>query len=226
MNLYENNGKIENINNENIESDNNNEILYCHKNKTIKNKKIRKMVNDKITDFAYDTCDKLSPSFYKYNLTPNVLTTFSFIFSMIGNLLLIKNKYLLSILYHSLGLFFDACDGCHARNTYNTTIFGDIYDHITDYITFLIYFYILFIKYEKHKNLRVIMIILIIFGLSIFGSIFGCIEKYSYIKNKFIGNLSFLCNENYIKKFHKYALYTEYFYFMVMFVFTLMLYYL
>lgn len=203
-----------------------NDKLYCHKYKTIKNKRIAKLVDDKITNFAYNTCDRLSPSFYKYNLTPNILTTISVVFSMIGNFLLIKNKYLLSVLYHSLGIFFDACDGCHARNTNNTTLFGDIYDHVTDYIIFIIYFYILFKKYEKHTNLRFIMILLIIFGLSMFASIFGCIEKYSYINNQFIGKLACLCNEKYIKTFHKYALYTEYFYFIVMFVFTLMLYYL
>lgn len=202
------------------------QTLYCHKYKTINDDNIKKIVQDPVTNIAYNTCDKLSPHFSILNITPNVLTSLSFAFALIGNIMLIKNKYILVIFFHSLGILFDACDGCHARNTNNITIFGDMYDHVTDYVTYTLYVLLLLGKYKKYRKIQIVIILLTLFGISIHACIFGCVEKHSHIDNKFIGKLSIFCNKKYINNYKKYALGTAYFDFLALFVFTLLLYFI
>ena len=85
---------------------------------------------------------------YNLGLTPNFLTTISFLLQLYS----IYNLTLYSIgsfqFYYLLGYYFDCIDGPMARKYDMVTKFGDFYDHGTDTICFswVLYYYFTYYK--------------------------------------------------------------------------------
>ena len=111
-----------------------------------------------VDNFIYLFVPSQSKLFDK--LSPNMITTISVIFSTLSIYYFIKDKYELSTLFYILSYFYDCVDGFHARRKNQVTTFGDYYDHMSDNIANLIFFYLLYNKF-KNKNYFIYIIIFI-----------------------------------------------------------------
>jgi phosphatidylglycerophosphate synthase len=127
-------------------------------------------------------CDKMNPILYNYNFTPNIITTISFIFTLLVVYFIINGNYVLASLSYILFYFFDCADGKFARKYNMVTRFGDYYDHITDILGFILPIIVIYLnKNISRRYFKTIIIISLIFlYLSLFHT-----KNYElfYIKN-------------------------------------------
>ncbi len=72
--------------------------------------------------------------FRPLNFTPNMITTLSLVFGLLSAYFLYNRLYFISTGLFLISYLFDCCDGNYARMFNMTTKFGDLYDHITDFI--------------------------------------------------------------------------------------------
>ena len=138
---------------------------------------VDKFLFEYLTDYPIDLS-------YKYNLTPNVLTTISFALQFSSVQLLYLNYRVTYFILYLLGYYFDCIDGPMARRYNMVTTFGDFYDHSTD-----VFCYILSINYYiNYLNLLDNTVITLIYGLFLFCLMkhVGCQEKIfnNSLKNK------------------------------------------
>ena len=127
-------------------------------------RKISKEQDNPIDNIMYNISEYLSPYFKKLNFTPNHITSLSFLFGLIGCYYLNKGEINKFAICHCLSHLFDCMDGFYARKYKMITKYGDIYDHITDYVIFGTITYILYKKYYllNHKKLLVLIALLLI----------------------------------------------------------------
>ena len=127
---------------------------------------------------------KLNPIWYKLNFSPNILTTFSLLFTLIGLYLTYNNYYLIGGILYFIGYFFDCADGNFAR-TYNLqTKFGDYYDHLSDLVKIFLLIGIFFIKVKKSKRKKIYKIFFLILFLGLIVIIhLGC-QQLIYFQTK------------------------------------------
>jgi len=127
-----------------------------------------------IDNIIYSIVDTQLPYFYKYNISPNMLTTISLLFWVFGAYYFYLDKYIISAILYFFSYYFDCADGKMARKYDMVTKFGDYYDHIND-LTKIIVFCILCYYKSKQKTIKLIPILIIII---IFTTIFfNCQEK-------------------------------------------------
>ena len=138
------------------------------------------------------------PFWKSLNCTPNTLTTLGLICSILCIYFLYKRNVILSIIFLLLRVYFDYADGLYARKYKQFSVFGDWYDHITDWI-FAIGFLSAFIfskysKKNKHLQYWFIGILVSFFLLNTVQN--SCVEK-EYKKHKkdktSISELSGMC---------------------------------
>jgi len=92
-------------------------------------------------------------SFWKsLNFTPNTLTTFGLIFSVLCIYFLYKRNLVLSIIFLLLRLYFDYADGLFARKYKQTSDFGNFYDSSVDIFFSISGLFIIFISKTSKKN--------------------------------------------------------------------------
>ena len=105
--------------------------------------------------------DLTSPYTYSMGLNPNMVTTLSNIACIITIILLLQAKYYLAAFFLLVSYFFDCLDGHMARKYKMTSVFGDYYDHISDFIKI---FSVLFTMYwiNQEKFFKVIPIIILL----------------------------------------------------------------
>jgi len=97
---------------------------------------------------VYNICEPISESIYKFNITPNMITTLSFACSLISIYFLYNYNILFFIIFSSLNYIFDCLDGYVARKYKLTTKFGDYFDHFTDIIHLFLIMFVLFYRYN------------------------------------------------------------------------------
>jgi phosphatidylglycerophosphate synthase len=118
--------------------------------------------------------DKMNPVLYNFGFTPNILTSFSFLFGLVSMYYFYVDKRILAACLFIINYFFDVIDGRFARKYNMTTTFGDYYDHITDWITILLLLIIMYIKNSwlllKLSPFLIILVILSLISL-------GCSQK-------------------------------------------------
>jgi len=145
----------------------------------------------------YYISSKISGFFHNLGFIPNDITTFSFLSAIIG-LHLFNNNFNINIVIccFILSYFFDCLDGTMARKYNQETVFGDFYDHITDWISAVFLFYIV-IKHTKHKNQNLIILSIILLLTTIYT---GCQEKllnfYQKNPSQSLSGTKFLCKGN------------------------------
>ena len=117
-------------------------------------------------------------SYFKLlNLTANDITTLSLIFGLLSIIMLYKNNYILACIFYFISYFFDVLDGIYAREYNMVSEFGDYYDHVKDIIVTILYFITLYYKFEKPKNSRPIIVIVILLSFILMCMNLGCQEK-------------------------------------------------
>ena len=156
---------------------------------------------------------KTLPFWKNLNVTPNILTTFGLISSVICLYALTNRQTLLAIIMLCSRWYFDYADGLMARKYKMVTVIGDYYDHITDIVfTLGFIFVILLSKYPKKSNLKLVLIGLILFFYSMFVLHYSAVELDFFKKNKKETMLSKLrhfapSNINFFKYFDNSVLY-------------------
>jgi len=118
--------------------------------------------------------DNLNIIFYKIGFTPNILTTFSFLFGLLSMYYFYIDKRILAAVLFIINYFFDVMDGRFARKYNMTSQFGDYYDHITDWIICIFIIIIMYIK-NKYLLLKLTPLLLILLFLSLIN--LGCNQK-------------------------------------------------
>jgi phosphatidylglycerophosphate synthase len=115
-----------------------------------------------IDNIIYLFVEPLAPYMYKWNITPNMITTLGNISWVYGLYLLYNHEYVYSALLFGLSYYFDCLDGYVARKYHLISIFGDYYDHISDVTKGCSY---LFMLYYLNKDLLIHFLPIIILGL-------------------------------------------------------------
>lgn len=122
----------------------------------------------------------LSPYFYELGMTANIITTLSNIFAIITIILLLNNKYIFAGISLMISYYFDCMDGYFARKYNMTSVFGDLYDHISDISkTILILGTLYYI--DSSKFVTVFIIFILVGSISLIH--LGCQENYYEIYN-------------------------------------------
>ena len=107
--------------------------------------------------------EQLGPFFYRMGLSPNVFTTLSLIFAIASCYFLVSRAFLIAGVCWFINYFFDCVDGNFARRYNMTSEFGDWYDHISDWLTYLLMCYCVLITC---KDILVGVTIVILLTLS------------------------------------------------------------
>lgn len=119
--------------------------------------------------FVYKTV----PFWHSLKFTPNILTTFGLISSILCVYFIYKRNAPLAILFLILRMYFDYADGITARRYKQTTKLGDWYDHIVDICVFSIPLLIVLFM-TKHRWFYLVPVIIIMITTTIN---IGCAEK-------------------------------------------------
>jgi phosphatidylglycerophosphate synthase len=139
-------------------------------------------------------------SYFKLlNLTANDITTLSLIFGIIAVVMLYKNNYILTCIFYLISYFFDILDGIYAREYNMVSEFGDYYDHIKDVSVNILYFSVLFYKFEKPKNFKPLLVLVISLSFLLMSMNLGCQEKIYHKdddKKDSLSSLKHLCFKN------------------------------
>ena len=116
----------------------------------------------------------LIPLLSKMKISPNTLTIFGFIFSLITMILISQGYLLISGILIIFSSIFDLLDGALARYSNNTTNFGKFFDAVIDRLSEIAIYVGLFIYFNNDSNS-----LLIIFLSAISN------QMVSYIKSKY-----------------------------------------
>ena len=116
----------------------------------------------------------LIPLLSKMKITPNTLTIFGFIFSLITMILISQGYLLISGILIIFSSVFDLLDGALARYTRNTTNFGKFFDAVIDRLSEIAIYVGLFIYFMNDSNSLLIIFISTISN-----------QLVSYIKTKY-----------------------------------------
>lgn len=137
-------------------------------------RKIPKNLENPFDNIIIDLCDRSSTYFKQLNLTPNMLTTFSLIISLISAIYLYYDWNITAAVLFVVAYFFDCADGFYARKYKMETEFGDYYDHFADWSKIILVLLILYLKSSSMMFPIMILTILFLIPISIQ---MGCQEK-------------------------------------------------
>ena len=143
-------------------------------------------------DYAYSKYIVIPtlPLWHKIKVTPNILTTFGLISSVLFIYFLWKRNVVLAIVFLLLRQYFDYADGLLARKYKQISNFGDWYDHIVDSVFVMLPLILLILFHTKKRIIYLCLLIPAILATIIN---IGCIEKnYKNSNNKGRNSLKFL----------------------------------
>lgn len=155
-------------------------------------RKIEENIDNPIDNILLSITEKVAPGLVNLGFTPNIITTFSLISGLLGIYYIYKEQYVYGSLLFFLGYFFDCVDGYMARKFNMITKFGDLYDHITDWVVSVL---LILVYFTRDLNTKFKITILIFFSILTLLSLvhLGCQEKYYEEKeNSQLGVLSVL----------------------------------
>lgn len=111
-------------------------------------RKIPREFENPIDDVLIEWADQLCGVLRATNHTPNVITTYSFVSSLLALWALWKGKIGWFAALWALQYFWDCVDGHYARKYNLSTKFGDMYDHITDITSTVALGVMVYLKYR------------------------------------------------------------------------------
>ena len=89
-------------------------------------------------NLSFELYKQVSPTLRNMQLTPNMLTTISILFSFASAFSIYKNQYMGATIFILLSYIFDVFDGAFAREYKMYSQFGKVYDHFSDIIMALV----------------------------------------------------------------------------------------
>jgi len=161
-------------------------------------RKIPEELENPIDDIIILMADKSDILYKNLNMTPNHLTTLSLIFGIFAAQQLYVGNKALAVVLFLIAYYYDCMDGNYARKYDMETVFGDYYDHFSDWFKYLILFVVMYNLNPKKAKIVIPIILLLCIPMAIH---FGCQEKLynQHTKQPLISNQKYLCpNEKYI----------------------------
>jgi len=126
-------------------------------------RKINPDQENPIDDILIDWCDKWVDTCIKLGITPNHITIFRFMLSVIIYYILFTTcEYKFPIIAFMFCYFLDCMDGHLARKTNQVTLIGDYFDHMAD--CFVAIMFIIFMLYREYESKTQIIIAFTIIG--------------------------------------------------------------
>tara|TARA_Y100000389_G_C17369064_1_gene467989 strand:- start:317 stop:904 length:588 start_codon:yes stop_codon:yes gene_type:complete len=167
-------------------------------------RKISTNIENPIDNILIDISYQLGKVFKILNITPNMITTMSLLFTLIGIDYMYNSSYKIAGILYFIGYFFDCMDGNYAR-TYNmTSQFGDYYDHIGDTIKCIFLLVCIYFIKIKRKTKIIIINIIFVLGLLMLQHL-GCQEQIKDKKDKSVLEIfNTLCSNKEFIKYTKY----------------------
>ena len=107
-------------------------------------RKIDESIENPIDNFIYIFVEIIAPYAHTAGLSPNMITTLSVVFSIISVYYLYNRFFVLASVLYILSYFCDCLDGYVARKYNMISKFGDMYDHISDVVSFVLYNIVLY----------------------------------------------------------------------------------
>jgi len=117
-----------------------------------------------IDRLLYYSIEYISDTIFNLNITPNIITLFGLICSLLSAYFLYEKKIIYCIVFWILSYYLDLLDGYIARKYNQGSTMGGWFDHISDLIKLVIFLYVLYL--HKKFNIIYIFILLTIIGLS------------------------------------------------------------
>ena len=144
-----------------------------------------------LLDISRDTL----PFFYRTGHTPNILTTYSFLFGLAAVHGLWRESISAFAICYPLGYFFDCADGQFARHYRMVSEFGDLYDHITDVIVNVALLAV--ILYRRWRSVGALEILIIVVLLILMLTQLGCQQRHyqSTDQPETLDNLTPMCQD-------------------------------
>lgn len=156
-------------------------------------RKIKREHENPIDNILIDFAILIGKPLSKYSFfTPNVFTTLSLVISLFGIYLIYKENYKIGAILVFIGYFFDCLDGNFARQYNMITHFGDLYDHISDLVKYILLFIIILISKVVQKT-KIIFIIIVIITQILNAIHLGCQEKF-YNQESVLSRLTSMCH--------------------------------
>jgi phosphatidylglycerophosphate synthase len=139
---------------------------------------MRKIPQDKenpIDNIFYWLSENTASWYKKLHMTPNQITTLSLIAGVGSAYYYDKDKIGIAIGLFALAFYFDCLDGFYARKYKMTSKYGEMYDHIVDWVKHSAIIYVMYKKSPTkfYKTLPIIVIFLTLSMVHI-----GCQEKH------------------------------------------------
>jgi phosphatidylserine synthase len=88
----------------------------------------------------------------KLHMTPNGITTISLVFGLLAVVFLAIGRVWLAVISYGLSYFFDNVDGYYARRYKMCSKGGDLYDHLKDWIVFVLFISVFIMRNRKKLN--------------------------------------------------------------------------
>lgn len=110
-------------------------------------RKLARHLDNPIDSLILDVIDQLPlDSLYSMGLTPNMITTLGNVSRFTAAYFLFQGQKVTFFALYVLGYVFDCMDGHFARRYKMTSEWGDVYDHVSDIVTFIPYLYYIFFR--------------------------------------------------------------------------------
>ena len=156
-------------------------------------RKIKRARENPIDNILIDLSVYLGKPLSKYSFfTPNVFTTMSLVISLVGIYLIYNEIYKIGAILVFIGYFFDCLDGNFARAYNMVTHFGDLYDHISDLVKYILLFIVILMAKLNEKT-KIVFIILVIITQILNAIHIGCQEKF-YDQESVLTNFTGMCH--------------------------------
>ena len=128
-------------------------------------RKLPENLESPIDNIIYKFIEFVAPTLYKYGFTPNILTTLGNISTLLFVYFIFKYQFKIAAVFYLIAYIFDCLDGYIARSYNMVSKFGDWYDHISDTVRTILFFYAL-IKINKKLGIISLIIVSIFILLS------------------------------------------------------------
>lgn len=148
--------------------------------------KVPKKNFDNLFDNAmYNLSEKISPTLYKYNITPNQITILGIISGLVACYYLYIDQLHLSLVFIILSCFLDDLDGHHARKYKLVSKFGDLLDHFGDILKTACLIYVIYSKYyNDFYNIKELILIILVVNFIHNSCIYEILDKHNTIFNR------------------------------------------
>jgi hypothetical protein len=144
----------------------------------------------------YSLANKLDGTFSYLGMTPNELTTISLCFGLLSVYFVSISNFFLGAIFYLFSYAFDCFDGFYARKHNKQTVFGDWYDHITDWLIVILLIYVIYKNHNINTKTKIIAFTGFILLLALTIIYVGCEEKYNNTDNPSLKIFQNVCQGN------------------------------